>query len=99
MDEHSFHIHFTDEAKENHQQIKHYLLKEFGNHVFKIFKEQLLHTLSLISANPHLFPLINENKKIYRAVVRKELSVFYEINEKKVMILSLFDKRRNTTKF
>lgn len=53
----------------------------------------------LITANPHLFPIFDEGKKIRRVVVRKEVSIFYEIKENEVMILSIFDNRRNTPDF
>ncbi|SMO39984.1 type II toxin-antitoxin system RelE/ParE family toxin [Gracilimonas mengyeensis] len=101
MDDHNFSVRLTEESKENYQQIKTYLISEFGVQVFNFFSEKFLGSLSLISVNPHLFPVFDKAKNIHKAVIRKEVSIFYEINEKEneVIILSIFDNRKDTPDF
>lgn len=96
MAESHFHIYFTAEAQANYQQIKSYLLNEFGRQVYITFNERLTGILNLIQVNPHLFPIFYEPSNIRRIVIQKEVSVFYEITENEVMILSIFDNRRNS---
>lgn len=101
MDDYYFSVRITDQAKDNYQQIKTYLINEFGIEVFNTFSEKFIANLSLIAANPHLFPVFDELKNIRRAVIRKEVSIFYELNEEEneVIILSIFDNRKDTPDF
>lgn len=95
----TFLVKLTDEAKQNYTQIKYYLTQEFGENVVRDFAQRLEHCFSLIGKNPHLFPIFDEKLDIRRAVLSKEVSIYYIIKESEVHILSIFDNRKAPRNF
>ncbi len=73
----TFLVKLTGEAKQNYTHIKYYLTEEFGENVARDFKQRLEHCFSLIRKNPHLFPVFDEKLEIRRAVLSKEVSIYY----------------------
>lgn len=94
-----FHIKLSEEASSQYIQIRSYLVYEFGEYVADNFKEKLTDVFELISKNPHLFPFLNKAKVIRRAVITKEVSVYYQIVKTDVYILSIIDNRREQPNF
>ena len=47
-----------------------------------------------IQMNPEIFP-VSEKKKYYKAVVIKQVVLFYKFNANQIQIARVFDVRRN----
>lgn len=77
-----FDVKLTEEAKAQYKWIRTYLVYEFGEYVADNFRERITDVFELIAENPHLFPLFNKVKKIRQAVIMKEVSVYYRIDNR-----------------
>ncbi|HET8861061.1 hypothetical protein [Marivirga sp.] len=62
-------------------------------------KEAINLTINLIEENPRIYPK-SEKENIHRAVILKNNSLYYEINEEQnvVVILSFFNNYKNPNK-
>ncbi|MEX0719262.1 MAG: type II toxin-antitoxin system RelE/ParE family toxin [Balneolaceae bacterium] len=94
----NFKIKFTDEARKNYSSIKKYF-DEFGTKVTNNFRQRLNQCFQLLEQNPNLFPLFDNQNQIRKAVLIKEVSVFYEIVKKEVHILAIINNRKKLPKF
>jgi len=52
-----------------------------------------------ISLFPELYPLTRKKSKIRRAVLNKNLSVFYRKNKNKIEVLAVLDNRLDLSKW
>jgi len=62
------------------------------------FSNKINQIVNLIAGNPELFPVSSINKKIRKAVISKQSTLFYHFNSKHIIVLSVFDTRQNPTK-
>lgn len=62
------------------------------------FSNKINQIVNLIARNPELFPVSSTNKKIRKAVISKQSTLFYHFNNKHIIVLSLFDTRQNPIK-
>jgi len=71
--------------------IKKYLLAKFSNKEVTVFHSLLKTFESAVSFFPELYPV--SKKKIRRAVLNKNLSVFYRQNKNQIEVLAVLDNR------
>lgn len=88
-------VHFTKTATLDLNSIIGYLSNEWGEKAALKFQSKLKHLLTLISLNPYLGVLENSSNRIYSILLIKKVRVYYRIRDEKLIILSLFDVRRN----
>lgn len=88
-------IRFVKAATFDLNNILEYLSNEWGEKAAMKFQSKLEHLLNLISSNPYLGVLENSRNKIYSILLIKYIRVYYRIRDDKLIILSLFDVRRN----
>lgn len=88
-------IRFAKTATFDLNNILEYLSNEWGEKAAMKFQSKLEHLLNLISSNPYLGVLENSRNKIYSILLIKYIRVYYRIRDDKLIILSLFDVRRN----
>lgn len=62
------------------------------------FSNKINQIVNLIARNPELFLVSSTNKKIRKAVISKQSTLFYHFNNKHIIVLSLFDTRQNPIK-
>lgn len=53
--------------------------------------------LSFIDKNPGIYPH-SEKQNIHRAVVTSQVSLYYEVHERKIILLSFSDNRQDPDK-
>jgi plasmid stabilization system protein ParE len=86
-----YRIVWTDEALNNLRSIIEYFEKNWTEREIKKFVK----SLSLLASNPNSFPSINHPKNLRKVVISKQTSIFYQLIENQIRIVSLFDNRRN----
>jgi plasmid stabilization system protein ParE len=88
----------TPRAKIEIQNVFDYLESKWNEKTKKKFSNKIKSILNLIGENPELFPVSNINRKIRKAVISKQSTLFYHFNNKHIIVLSVFDTRQNPTK-
>lgn len=86
---------WSDEALKNLKLIINYLDNNWTERELKQFAQRLDKRLALIELNPYLFPIINHSIKIRKSILSKQTSIFYQIVETNVRLITLFDNRQN----
>ena len=77
---------WSDEALKNLKGIIDYLEKNWTNREIKQFAQLLDHQIDLISDNPLLFPTSDVPEGSRRAVISKQVSIYYRILKQEVQI-------------
>ena len=92
-----FDIEWTSEAERNLNAIFDYLEITWTEREISNFAQKLESDLHMISQNPATFPFYNKEKNVRRCVLSLQTTIYYhEIpSENKVVIITLFDNRRN----
>ena len=86
---------WSDEALLNLKGIIEYLEKSWTTREIKKFARLLDKNLNLIKENPQAFPKSDHSEYFRRAVISKQVSVFYRIENQVVHIISVFDNRQD----
>lgn len=94
-------IDWSDEASTNLDSIIDYLIVNWTSREIRNFFRNLEKKLAVISKTPFAFPSNSSKITIRRCVLSVQTSIYYEVKEDRVIILSLSDNRRdpNTLKF
>jgi plasmid stabilization system protein ParE len=86
-------IYYTDKAISGLIGIKEYLLKYFTQREVDRFYTMLRSFEKVVSVFPELYPVSAQNKVIHRAVLSKQLSVFYRASKSKISVIAIIDNR------
>lgn len=76
-----------------------YLQQEWSEAELKKFANALDHTIEIITRHPHIYPEYNKKKKIRKAVVDKNNTIYYRIVKMTVEILSVFATKQSSVDF
>lgn len=88
-------IDWSDEASDNLDSIIEYLKNKWTEREIRLFFKKLDKRIDLISKNPLLFPVIDIAPNFRRCVLTEQTTIYYEIKIDVVVILSLFDNRKD----
>jgi len=88
-------IDWSDEASENLNSIIEYLSVTWTNREITRFFNKLDDRINIISRNPLAFPQFNFGVNIRRCVITEQTTIYYEIKKDSIVIISLFDNRKN----
>ena len=88
---------FSPRAKIRLENILDYLISNWSVKTKDNFLTKLDRTVSLIQTSPKLFPKA-QFENIRKAVVTKQITIFYRINKDTIEIITLFDTRQNPRK-
>jgi plasmid stabilization system protein ParE len=86
---------WSNEALENLKGIIEYLQKNWTTREIKKFARLLDKNLNIIKDNPEIFPKSDQSENFRRAVISKQVSIFYKIESHVVHVISVFDNRQN----
>ena len=89
---------WSDEALENLKGVIEYLEVSWTTREIKKFARLLDKNLNLIKENPQSFPKSGHSEYFRRAVISKQVSVFYQIQNQVVHIISVYDNRQNPSR-
>ncbi len=88
---------WSAEAIKNVKEIIDYLEWKWTERELRNFAKKLEKQIDIIKRQPLSFPK-SKRKNIRRAVMTKQTTVYYEINNDAIRIVSLFDNRKNPKK-
>ena len=92
-------VHWTDRSLSDSLAIKEYLEEKFSQREVDNFYD-LLHAFeNIVLSFPKLYPKSIKNKKTHRAVLSKQLSVFYTLSKDQIVIVAVLDNRMSYTKW
>lgn len=89
---------WSDEALENLRNIIYYLETAWTDRELQQFSRKLEARINLIQDRPLLFPLSLIRKNVHRWVLSKQTTIYYLVEKKQIVILSLFDNRQDPKK-
>lgn len=90
---------WTERAHSDSITIKSYLAYHFTQREIENYYKLLGSFEKIVAIFPDLYPLTNKAKNIHRAVLSKQLSVFYQITQEAVFIVAILDNRMSNTKW
>ncbi len=96
--ESEFEIFWTKESLTNLDDILEYLNLAWTQKEVAYFKSKLSKQLEIISKFPHLFPASQINPELRRAVLSKQTTILYQIEDRRIYIIYLFDTRQDPDK-
>jgi plasmid stabilization system protein ParE len=79
-------------------EIIEYLQEEWGDNVTKNFVIKAFRLIDIISQNPEIGTIENKEKQIRGFVLTKHNTIFYRVDNDKIILLSFFDNRQHPQK-
>jgi len=89
---------WSDEALRNLKSIIDYLENRWTEKEIGKFSKLLDRNLQIIEASPFLFPISDDFQNIRKAVLSPQTTIYYQIVDKEIHLISLFDNRQNPEK-
>lgn len=85
-------------ASDNFNSVINYLQKEWGDKVTRNFVVRTYKIIELLAANPEMGSIEHVEKQIRGILITKHNTLFYRIEEEKLILLSFFDNRQHPRK-
>ena len=85
-------------ALESYQEMARSLKQEWGEKVKNKFRKEVLQTINRLAQNPSTFPLVYDFINLRKAVIHKNSVLYYRETEKQIIIVALFDPRKDPEK-
>jgi plasmid stabilization system protein ParE len=82
-------------AEKDAEQILDFINTKWSKRVAAKFLNKLDDNILLISEDPKLFPIIEDNLGVRKCVLTKQNSLFYRVSDETLEIIRLFDTRQN----
>jgi plasmid stabilization system protein ParE len=83
----SYQISWTEKARETYNQNLDYILQNWEEKVYLDFVTRVEAVINHIQQNPKMYVCINLERNIYRSVVTKHISLFYQLNGSSISLL------------
>ncbi len=83
----TYQISWTHKARETYNQNLDYLLQNWEDKVYYDFVNRVEVVVDHLRQNPKMFVAIDANRNIYRCVVTKHISLFYQLIGNSVLLL------------
>ncbi len=90
---------WTKRANSKFNEVIDYLEKEWGHRVTQSFVRRTYDLLDLISDQPELGSIENQEKKIRGLLISKHNRLFYKTTDKEIILLNFFDTRSKRKRF
>lgn len=88
-------IRWSKRAERNFSNTLEYLENEFGENTTRVFAQKSYKLINSLSLNPNLGTLELAEKSIRGLLLSKHNKLFYKYTEKELIILNVFDTRKN----
>ncbi len=85
---------FTPESELTFEAISEQLLNRWGIKQAIEFQRLVENGINLISTNPFIFQIIEENHQVRKDYIHKNCSIIYRINELKIEVICFYDNRQ-----
>jgi plasmid stabilization system protein ParE len=90
-------IRWSKEAKSTFENVLDYLRANWTHKEIEKFVSKTNAVLNVISLQPYLFKA-SAHKRVRKAVINKQNSLFYLVRESEIYLLSFWDNRRDPKK-
>ena len=90
-----YNIVWSEEALSNLDSIIEYLQNRWTDREISRFFKKLDKRVDIIARNPLAYPVVEVRINIRRSVLSEQTSIYYEIKSDVIVILSLFDNRKD----
>lgn len=91
-------LYWSNESLNNLEDILDYLNKKWTSSEVEDFKQKLRRQIDIILSFPEIFPVSQIQPRLRKAVLSKQTTVFYEINDDRITIVYLFVVKKNPNK-
>ena len=88
-------IYWSKKASSKFDKILEYLENKFGNQTTVKFVKKVFEFLDLLENFPNLGTLENEELGFRAFVIVKQITLFYQVKEDKIILLNFYDNRQN----
>lgn len=85
---------WTPIAREDYALILGFIESNFGSDTALIFLEKTEKVLDRILEFPSIYPVSSKRKNVRKAVITKQISLFYTINKQEIWVLEFIDNRK-----
>ena len=89
-------IHWSKRADKNFDKIIKFINEEWGESVTRVFVRKVYDFLDILQEFPEIGTIENRKSNIRGFVIVKQLTLFYKINQNKIILLNFFDNRMNS---
>jgi plasmid stabilization system protein ParE len=87
-------IFWSKSADKRFDSIIQYIEDRWGFHVASLFVKKTYEFLDLLSEFPEIGTVENKDLNIRGFVIVKQLTIFYQLQDSKIIILSFYDNRQ-----
>ena len=91
-------IRWSKRAEKKFDKIIEYLLIEWNEQVTKTFVKKVVDFIETLVDFPEIGTIENKRKAIRGFSIIKQISIFYRIDKKQIIILDSFDNRKSPNK-
>jgi len=99
MAEKSLSVNWTDRSLSNSETIRDYLQYHFTQRELDNYYKLLESFEKIVVVFPFLYPQTDKNNNVRRAVLSKQLSVFYISEQNAITIVAVLDNRMDDSKW
>lgn len=92
-------IQWTDRSFTDSLSIREYLLEEFSQKEVDNFYKLLEAFEKIVLIFPNLYPKSIKNSRTHRAILSKQLSVFYIVSKIQITVVAVLDTRMGYSKW
>ncbi len=85
---------WSDDAVTDYHQTIDYLLLNWSENAALTFIEEVEAILDIVKTQPELYP-VSAYPEVRRAVVRKQVTLYYTINKKEVLLVRFWNTYQN----
>ncbi|WP_421977049.1 type II toxin-antitoxin system RelE/ParE family toxin [Roseivirga seohaensis] len=93
----NYSVKWLPEAEITYAMVIEYLEENWTANEINSFLNRTDEVISFISRNPKQY-LYSKKKEVYRAVVTKQISLYYRVKLKEIELLVFWDSRQNPAK-
>jgi plasmid stabilization system protein ParE len=87
-------IFWSKRADKRFDKIIEYLEDEWGEHTTSLFVKKVYDFLDILSEFPEIGTIENKELNIRGFVIVKQLTIFYQVRENKIILLNFYDNRQ-----
>jgi plasmid stabilization system protein ParE len=80
-----YRVSWTSKARESYNQNLDYLAQNWEEKVYSDFVSRVEYVINKIMSNPKMYVLIDPKRNIFRCVVTKHISLFYQVAEDEIL--------------
>ena len=88
-------IYWSKRADSKFDRIIEFIHNEWGETVTKAFVKKVYDFLDILEEFPEIGTLENKERNIRGFVIVRQLTLFYKIQDNKIILLNFFDNRMN----